>query len=195
MATKHSICPRALEMLSPGPVQMVSNLPYNIATPLIAECMFESWRACVDCARESLRFESLTFTVQKEVADRLVAQQGKNYGPISVIIALLGRISPGPVVPSGAFWPRPAVSSRIVRIDTDQDACARLKSAETLQKMLAQVFNQRRKKIGAAGRPRNAPFDRRELCDALGAAQVDSDSRPDNIEPETYLAVANTLSE
>jgi 16S rRNA (adenine1518-N6/adenine1519-N6)-dimethyltransferase len=194
MATKHSICPRVLEMLAPGPAHMISNLPYNIATPLVAECLLESWRASVRSEPDAVQFDSLSFTVQREVADRFAARQGKDYGPISVIISLMGRISTGPVVPPGAFWPRPAVSSRIIRIDFDPGAAGSLESAESLQAILAQVFSQRRKKIGSAGTARGAAFDRGQLGRALAEAGVNPDARPDTIPPDAYLAVANSLA-
>ena len=43
---------------------LVANLPYNVATPVIARCL------------ESLRFARLVFLVQREVADRLCARPG-----------------------------------------------------------------------------------------------------------------------
>ena len=73
---------------------MVANLPYSIATPLIAQCLLETWE-------RRARLASLTFTVQREVADRMIAAPGtSDYGPISVLVALLTRAEPGPALPS-----------------------------------------------------------------------------------------------
>src|SRR5690606_2094632 len=60
--------------LAPPPWQVVANLPYNIATPLIL-----NWLAQPD------RIARMTVLVQKEVAERLAAPPGsKAYGRLSV---------------------------------------------------------------------------------------------------------------
>jgi 16S rRNA (adenine1518-N6/adenine1519-N6)-dimethyltransferase len=86
---------------------LVANLPYNVATPLIANVL--------DYVPAVKR---LVVMVQREVGERLVAGAGDEaYGAVSVKIAyhatasLLGR------VPASVFMPRPKVESVIVRID------------------------------------------------------------------------------
>jgi 16S rRNA (adenine1518-N6/adenine1519-N6)-dimethyltransferase len=101
------------ELLAPeggGPTTdwaLVANLPYNVATPLIANVL--------DFVPAVKR---LVVMVQREVGERLVAGAGDEaYGAVSVKIAyhatasLLGR------VPASVFMPRPKVESVIVRID------------------------------------------------------------------------------
>jgi len=91
LAGKHAIAPGVLEAL-PELTQLVSNLPYNIATPLLAECLIESWRHQKRPAPSRRLFTRMSFTVQREVADRLSAGPGSDaYGPVSVLAAALAR--------------------------------------------------------------------------------------------------------
>ena len=92
---------------SRGPWVLVANLPYNIATPLIAKVL--------DDVPEVTR---LVVMVQREVGERLAAAAGDPaYGAVSVKVAyhatasLLGRVSPT------VFMPRPKVESVIVGME------------------------------------------------------------------------------
>ncbi len=192
LAGKHTLNPRVLDALGPR-AEMVANLPYNIATPLVAECLRESWRARLPAGR--CRFDRLTFTVQKEVADRLAAGPGDgSYGPVSVLVALLGDARAGAVIPPTAFWPRPKVSSRVVRIDVDPDAADRLRDVEALSAVLTAAFGQRRKQIGSAGRRTDA-FEAAAFDAALAAAGIDPTARAERIDPGQYLTLSNALAE
>jgi 16S rRNA (adenine1518-N6/adenine1519-N6)-dimethyltransferase len=93
-----------LREAAPGATKLVANLPYNIATPLIAESLdrlpeLESW--CV--------------MVQREVADRFFAEPStKAYGAVSVLIQLVARRTGFHPVSRTVFRPRPNVESAIV---------------------------------------------------------------------------------
>ena len=89
---------------APGATKLVANLPYNIATPLIAESLdglpaIELW--CV--------------MVQREVADRLFAEPStKAYGAVSVLVQLVAKRAGFHPVSRTVFRPRPNVDSAIV---------------------------------------------------------------------------------
>jgi ribosomal RNA small subunit methyltransferase A len=90
--------------LQPPPTKLVSNLPYNVATPVIVESLdgypsLERW--CV--------------MVQREVADRLFARPStKEYGAVSVLVALVAERTSSHRVSRTAFRPRPNVDSALV---------------------------------------------------------------------------------
>jgi 16S rRNA (adenine1518-N6/adenine1519-N6)-dimethyltransferase len=91
--------------------KLVANLPYNVATPIIARAL------------ESGRFTRLVFLVQREVGDRLAAQPGTPaYGALSLLIKQFGTARVVRLVPPGAFMPPPKITSAVVRIDVDQQA-------------------------------------------------------------------------
>jgi 16S rRNA (adenine1518-N6/adenine1519-N6)-dimethyltransferase len=196
LAGKHAIAPEVLAALDPVN-HLISNLPYNIATPLLAECLLQSHRALAgdEAAR---RFDRMTFTVQREVADRLAGEPNtSDYGPVSIIVALLGSIQPGPIVPASAFWPAPKVQSRIVRIDFDPAKAQHVGDATMLTGVVRAAFGQRRKQLGAIfkkGLPELA-LEPQAIQAAMAATGINPTARGEQLEPEAFLALANTLSE
>ena len=87
-------------------VALVANLPYNIATPLVA-----------DLLDEVPEIERMLVMVQQEVAQRLVAGPGsKAYGAVSVKVAYWAEASLVGTVPSSVFVPRPRVGSALVSL-------------------------------------------------------------------------------
>jgi 16S rRNA (adenine1518-N6/adenine1519-N6)-dimethyltransferase len=93
-----------LASLDPPPAKLVSNLPYNIATPLVVESLDglpELQRWCV--------------MVQREVADRFFAEPStKAYGAVSVLIQLVAERTGFHPVSRNVFRPRPNVESALV---------------------------------------------------------------------------------
>lgn len=87
--------------------KIVANIPYYITTPIIFKFL-----------GKSKRVKSLTLMVQKEVAERIVAQEGgKDYGVLSVCCALYGKAEIKRIVNRNMFRPAPNVDSAIVHID------------------------------------------------------------------------------
>src|SRR5947209_14888930 len=89
--------------LEPPPRKLVANLPYNIATPLVAESLsvqqLDQW--CV--------------MVQREVADRFFARPStKDYGSVSVLVQLAAERTGLHPVSRDVFRPRPNVESALV---------------------------------------------------------------------------------
>jgi len=186
LAGKHELAPEVLAALG-AKARQVSNLPYSVATPVISLCLASSWRS-IHGRSGACRFDRLVFTVQKEVADRLAAGPGsKDYGPISVQTALLGRIELGPVLPATAFWPQPKVASRIVRIDVDESAAADLPDLDALNRIIRLAFGQRRKKVGTIFRKAD---EAETLLAAADAAEIDLDQRAERISPQQFAAMA-----
>ena len=192
LAGKHQIAPDVLAEVAPA-CHLVANLPYNIATPLIAQCLIESWRSCTQAA--GVRFDRLTFTVQREVGDRLAAEAGMGeYGPVSVLTGLLGEVTLGPGVPNSAFWPRPKVASRIVRIDFHADRVGAIDDIDVLSEVLSLAFGQRRKQLGSVVRRKDAPFAVQTWQDALAGSGIDASTRAEQVPPDALAELANRLA-
>jgi 16S rRNA (adenine1518-N6/adenine1519-N6)-dimethyltransferase len=86
---------------------LVANLPYNVATPLVA-----------DLLDQVPGVERMTFMVQREVADRLVAGPGDPaYGAVSVKVSYWAEASLLGTVPSSVFVPKPRVGSVLVSLE------------------------------------------------------------------------------
>lgn len=85
---------------------LCANLPYNIATPLI-----------LDVLVGVPQVERALVMVQREAGERLAAAPRDDaYGAVSVRVAARARATVVRKVPPAVFWPRPAVSSVVVRI-------------------------------------------------------------------------------
>ncbi len=193
LAGKHHLAGEMLASLG-DEADLVANLPYNLATPLLAECLISTWRALRGGG--GCRFGRLTFTVQREVAERLSAAPGcADYGPLAVLVALLGKLRLGAGVPATAFWPRPKIASRMVRIDFDPAAATRLVDVGRLQALLATAFGQRRKQIGSIIRRKQQHFSPQAIEAALTAARIDRSLRPQDIPPDQYLSMADALGQ
>jgi 16S rRNA (adenine1518-N6/adenine1519-N6)-dimethyltransferase len=197
LSGKHEIAPEVIDALKPlSPMQLVSNLPYNVAVPFLMNCLELSWRGVAggELRGRPILFEGLTFTVQRELAQRLVASVDDDaYGPVSVIVALLARATPGRILPAEAFWPRPKVQSQMVRLDFSPEKARRLKDFDTLSAVLSATFGHRRKKIGSATKHRDCPFSAERFAEGLRAAGIDADLRPEQVPPEAFGALANAL--
>ena len=163
----------------PPPGKLVANLPYNVATPIVAESLsalpsVERW--CV--------------LVQREVADRFFAAPGtKDYGAVSVVLQLVAERTGQHHVARSCFRPPPNVDSALVAFRRTRAWGPELARA----RRLAQAgFAHRRKTlanslelVGHADRPRAA-----EGLAALGRA---SDVRAEELAPDEFLRLAELL--
>lgn len=115
---------------------LAANLPYGAATPVMTTLLLEH----PECA-------SLHVTVQREVADRLLASPGtKDYGPLGVIAGLLGDVSRVANLPPECFWPRPDVTSAMVSIVRRPGPAP--VDAPGFAAFVGRLFMQRRKQLG-----------------------------------------------
>jgi len=97
----------------PGqPVQMtarvVGNIPYYITSDILLK-LFEGHK----------RFDRFVLMMQKEVADRILAQPGSSdYGLLSATAQLYAKVEKILTLPPGAFNPPPKVHSMVLRFET-----------------------------------------------------------------------------
>ena len=130
---------------APASLMLVSNLPYNAATPIILT-LLERFPG----------LSSFVVMVQKEVAERLAAQPGsKVYGVPSVKLAWYGTAQFAGVIGRNVFWPAPHIDSALVEFHrhTDPQPAERSKN-HTLKNrtflLIDKAFGQRRKTLRSA---------------------------------------------
>jgi 16S rRNA (adenine1518-N6/adenine1519-N6)-dimethyltransferase len=125
--------------LVPPPRQVIANLPYNVATPLL-----------IGWLRQAAAFERLTLMFQQEVAERICAVPGSAaYGRLSVLAQWLCETRIALRLPPAAFTPPPKVWSAVVSLVPR----ARQPAPEALARMealTAAAFGQRRKMLRGA---------------------------------------------
>lgn len=115
---------------------LVANLPYNVAVPLL-----------LDLLDNEPRIETFTFMVQREVADRLVAAVGtKAYGIPTLKVAYWCEPRIVRTVPPTVFYPRPRVSSAVVRLVRLPEPAVQA-DPDHLFSLIRTAFGQRRKML------------------------------------------------
>ena len=165
--------------LEPPPSKLVANLPYNVATPLVAETLIGvptlgSW--CV--------------MVQREVADRFFAEPGtKAYGAVSVLVRLHARRTGLHPVSRTVFRPPPNVDSALVAFER----IAPPANAEQVRRVVTAAFGHRRKTLANA--VALAGLATRE--DAVGALETIGrrpDARAEALQPDEFVRLTEALT-
>jgi 16S rRNA (adenine1518-N6/adenine1519-N6)-dimethyltransferase len=157
-------------------VTVVANLPYNVATPLVADLL--------DTIPQIDRFVVM---VQREVALRLAATPGSSdYGAISVKVAYWATARILGDVPPTVFVPRPKVTSSIIEITRRDSPAVDGIPADFLFGLVRQAFGQRRKML------------RRSLSDKVteadfAAAGVSPEDRPERLDVQAWGRLARVL--
>jgi len=154
LASKHQINPQVLEVLGDRRFTLIANLPYNVASPLIANLVVDH-----------PNMTSAIVLIQREVADRFTASPGtKAYGPLGIMVQAMCHIKRLTTLTPGCFWPKPKVDSAVVYLTRREQPLT--DNPQALAKMLHRLFTKRRKQLGAIlGRdftlPENVDFTMR----------------------------------
>lgn len=167
-----------LSTLSPDPLTIISNLPYNIGTPLLLQWI--NARAHV---------KSLTLMLQKEVVDRLAASpRTKAYGRLTILVEWLMDVKSLFRVPPGAFVPAPKVVSSVVKLMPRKEPLYPTDQA-ILERLTACVFQQRRKML--RGSLKSLDINTEEV---LAQLNISPEARPETLTVEQFCQLANTLA-
>ena len=168
-----------LAALAPAPRKLVANLPYNIATPLIAESLtglraVDRW--CV--------------MLQREVADRFFASPGtKAYGSVSVLIQLATERTGFHSVARSVFRPQPNVDSALLAFRRRELPVG---FAE-IKRVVEGAFSHRRKTL-ANSLQLAGVAEREPAVSALAAIGRRADSRAEALEPAEFVDLVAALS-
>ena len=168
-----------LDALDPAPGKLVANLPYNVATPLVAESLD---------GLPALRLWCVM--VQREVADRLFAEPGtKSYGAVSVLVRLTAERTGFHPVSRSVFRPPPNVDSALVAFRRRRDWGGEFPG---IKRVVQGAFGHRRKTL--ANSLALAGFERAAVeaaCERLGIA---AGIRAEALEPEAFVELAGALA-
>lgn len=165
------------EALAPKPRRVMSNLPYNVATPLLI-----GWLGRV--AQDPTAFSGFTLMFQKEVADRITAKpRTKAYGRLSIMCQWLCHVRPEFNIDKRAFTPPPKIQSTVVTLIPRGKPLAPA-SWKAMETVTAAAFGQRRKML-------------RQSLKALGldldAAGIKETARAEELGVEDFARLARML--
>jgi 16S rRNA (adenine1518-N6/adenine1519-N6)-dimethyltransferase len=160
--------------------RLVANLPYGVATPLIAHLL------------ETVpEIDDMVFMVQREIGERLVARPGTDaYGGVSVLVAYHAETKVLGKVPRAVFWPVPKVESLLVRL-TRRPPSVSVQGAE-LMRVVRAAFSQRRKILRnalAAG----LELEPERVAAAIANAGIDPGARAETLGLTEFARLTEAL--
>lgn len=160
-------------LLAGGVNKVVANLPYSVGSRLLIELALAEHRP-----------ERMVVTVQREVADRMVAGPGRHeFGVLSVLLQLDYEPFLRKRVSRNCFFPPPQVESALVELRRRDTRVAELHSASVFREVVKTCFSHRRKQLGAIVRN----------PEAVHAAGLDPMQRPETLEVAEWIRLANAM--
>jgi 16S rRNA (adenine1518-N6/adenine1519-N6)-dimethyltransferase len=165
--------------LAGGPYVLIGNVPYYITTPILFQAL------------EPLRPERAVYLVQREVADRIVAEPGSaDYGALSVNVQGFAKPKRLFKVAPGSFDPPPKVESAVVRIDPRETPVVAADVEAKFRRFVQDAFGMRRKQMRRVLRSLwNLDAETAEA--KLSAAGIDPTARPETLSPEDFAALSS----
>ena len=166
------------------PDRIIGNLPYSCSSAIIA-ALVQHDAVPANCV----------FTVQRELAERLVAAPGtRNYSSLSVLCQCLGRISTHGDLAPGTFYPVPEVTSTVIELRPGLDN-RRVSNRSVLFALIRAAFQTRRKTLRNNLLSQDGfGLSKGDLLDAVEAAGVDAGCRAEELAPATVIRLANVLA-
>jgi 16S rRNA (adenine1518-N6/adenine1519-N6)-dimethyltransferase len=165
-----------------GRLLLVANLPYDIASAVM-----------INLVQGPTIADSMTVTVQREVAERMTAGAGsKAYGTLSIYLGATSQVEIVRVLKPSVFWPPPGVDSAIVRVVRDPQKAVRIESMESLCDVVSLFMGHRRKMLRAC--IKHAPEgmgDSDHWTAVFESCGIDPSKRPEELSPEQYVNLAN----
>ena len=164
--------------------KLAANLPYSIATPVLSNLL-----------SSEIVPDSMTVTIQKELADRIMAPPGaKDYNALSIWVQCQCHTSLVRVMPPSVFWPRPKVNSAIIQIVPDQKLRDKIPDLDFFHTFVRSVFLHRRKFLRSVilsafkkrlGKP--------EVDEIMGQLGLGADSRAEQLNVRIMLALCEAV--
>ena len=164
--------------------KLVANLPYNIATPILSNLL-----TC-----DVVPF-SMTATIQKELAERMVAVPStKDYSALSIWMQALCDIQIVRILPPQVFWPKPKVHSAIVHIVPSPEKRERIPDLTFFHDFVRSLFLHRRKFLrGVLIVMLKERVEKQIVDELLAAFQFPEDVRAEQLDVETILALSEAV--
>lgn len=170
------------EQFDGKPFKVVANLPYYITTPII-ELFLET----------GLPVESLTFMVQKEVGDRILASPGnKVYGSLTVFTNFYSVPKEVTRAPKSVFMPQPKVDSVVIKLDMKKELPD--VDRDIFFKLMRGGFTKRRKNLlNSLTTDTSLDLSKDELKGILDELSIPTNYRAEDLSLENYLDIAKMI--
>jgi len=156
---------------------MVSNLPYNVATPVLVRAL-----------EEGPALARFLVMVQREVGERLAAvPRTKAYGAVTVKVAYYGSATLAGIVPPNVFVPKPKIESALVRIVRHAAPPVAVDDTARMFELIRAGFATRRKMLRQSLRPVLGS----DVAETVVAAELRPTARAEELELADWARLAN----
>lgn len=190
LKNKNRMNPAVLEAVfgqldaSPGRrLKLVANLPYNVATPILTNLL------ALDRPPASM-----TCTIQKEVAERLIASPGtKDYSALAIWVQIQCRAEILRILPPSVFWPRPKISSAFVQIVPDEQRRQAIPDRDFFHTFVRAMFFHRRKLLRSELLSAFKELDKPAVDRLLEEQGLAPTARAEEIAPEGMLRLCEAV--
>jgi len=165
-------------------LKLVANLPYSVATPVMANLLLSPIVPSL-----------MSVTIQKELADRIVAAPGtKDYGALAIWIQSQCRVELVRTLPPSVFWPRPKVTSAIVKLEVDPQLRGRISDLQFFHDFVRALFLHRRKLLrGVLVSALKGKLDKPEVDAVLGETGLSAEWRAEQLDVPTMIALSDNV--
>ena len=154
--------------------KIVGNLPYNITTETVVYLLENAKKA-----------KKMVLMCQAEAFPRFNDLSGKEYGPVSILVHLLGNSKRNFTVKPGSFYPIPKCSSVVFTIDLNNDD-KREQSLE-VYRFAKKMFLNRRKTI--YNNLSSFLGNKETAAELLKQSNIDPSKRPEELSPSNFVTL------
>jgi 16S rRNA (adenine1518-N6/adenine1519-N6)-dimethyltransferase len=193
LKNKNNLSPQVLkaveEKLSASPgsrLKLVSNLPYNIATPVVSNLV-----------ATDLPWERMVVTIQYELGQRMASRPGRShYSALSVWLQSQCDVKMLKKLPPSVFWPRPKVNSAIMRLFPNSHKRDRIRKRPFFQDFIRRLFHQRRKLARSVlvGMYRKQ-LEKNQVDAVIESMKLNTKWRAEELDVSTLVELANRFYE
>jgi 16S rRNA (adenine1518-N6/adenine1519-N6)-dimethyltransferase len=189
LRNKNELNPRVLETIAStkaqtgsGGFKLVANLPYAVATPVIANLLLTAEPP-----------ERMVVTVQSEIGERLTASPGTSaYGALSVLVQSVADVELVRRLPPSVFWPRPQVASAIMLIRPNAAKRTHVGDLGRFRAFLRDLYTHRRKNLRSAlAALPNRRMEKAEVDRKLTELAIPASIRAEDLDIEQHLRLCS----
>lgn len=192
LKTKHALNPYITSLIynwlrehGHAAIKVVSNLPYNISTPVV-----------INLLENDLPISEMVLMLQQEITERMTALPGtREYGMLSVIIRLFSEVEVVKSLPPEVFWPKPSVHSAIVKVRVQKEKYAgRITDYPFFRQIINAIFTSRRKTLINSLERLNVPgISREHLKQVLKDMRLDERIRGETLDVDQLIHLSEAI--
>ena len=165
--------------------KIVANLPYYITTPIIMKLL-----------ENKLNIESITVMIQKEVAERLIANPGdKVAGAITYSVYYYCESEKILEVPNSSFIPEPEVTSEVIKMNLRKEPAVKVNDSKKMFSIIKAAFMQRRKTLLNSLTNGQIFSNKQKAIEIFEKLNINQNARAEELTLEKFAEITESILE